>query len=181
MVVMPSSNHRLFFRSLLALLCLSALSCTTDYYEGPGGNIFLRDRRPPRYGHRGTESPEAGRSEETQPGMRRPRADAEADVGARTREGSEPPDDSQASSDTGERSRRGSDDSSPPADETPRTAESKPKATSDDSSLPFGVPVPGKEGVVYSPYTSEGYVDVRGMPPGSKAKCPYTKKIFRVP
>lgn len=47
--------------------------------------------------------------------------------------------------------------------------------------LPYGTPVPGKDGLVQSPYSSQGYVDIRGMPPGTMAKCPYTGKVFLVP
>jgi len=47
--------------------------------------------------------------------------------------------------------------------------------------LPYATPVPGKEGLVTSPYSSQGYVDVKGMPPGTMAKCPYTGKIFLAP
>ncbi|MGI8603790.1 MAG: hypothetical protein ACR2OZ_12450 [Verrucomicrobiales bacterium] len=54
-------------------------------------------------------------------------------------------------------------------------------STEDESSLPYGVPVPEKDGLVYSPFSNDGYVDVKGMPSGSKARCPYSKKIFRVP
>jgi hypothetical protein len=54
-------------------------------------------------------------------------------------------------------------------------------ASTDDGSLPFGVPVPEKDGLVYSPFDNTGYVDVKGMPSGSKARCPYSKKVFRVP
>lgn len=48
--------------------------------------------------------------------------------------------------------------------------------------IPYGTPVPGKKGFVYSPYDkSAGFVDVRDIGPGTKVRCPYTGKIFKVP
>ncbi len=47
--------------------------------------------------------------------------------------------------------------------------------------LPYGTPVPGKKGLVKSPWSEQGFVDVTGMPPGIEAKCPYSGKVFLVP
>jgi len=51
------------------------------------------------------------------------------------------------------------------------------------ASLPYGIPVPGRKGMVTSPYTpDEGkYVDVTGFVSGSIVKDPYTGKFFLVP
>lgn len=47
----------------------------------------------------------------------------------------------------------------------------------------YGIPVPGRDGMVYSPYNKDaGYIDVRHMKPGALAEDPYTPgKLFRVP
>jgi hypothetical protein len=49
--------------------------------------------------------------------------------------------------------------------------------------LPYGIPVPGRKGMVTSPYTPEDgkYVDVTGFASGSIIKDPYTGKFFLVP
>ena len=55
---------------------------------------------------------------------------------------------------------------------------SAPASSADDS----GTPVPGKPGFVTSPHSPyAGYVDVRGFPPGTEVKDPYTGKSFQVP
>ena len=55
-----------------------------------------------------------------------------------------------------------------------------PKTSKGD--YPYGTPVPGKPGFVKSPYASDqGLVDVRGFPPGTEVKDPFTNKIFLVP
>lgn len=61
----------------------------------------------------------------------------------------------------------------------PASAASAEKAKGD---MPYGIPVPGRKGMVTSPYLPEGnYIDVSAFAPGSAVKDPYTGKIFRVP
>ena len=60
---------------------------------------------------------------------------------------------------------------------TPQTA-----AANTEHELPYGTPVPGKPGFVTSPHSpNAGYVDVRGFPPGTEVKDPYSGKTFLVP
>jgi hypothetical protein len=49
--------------------------------------------------------------------------------------------------------------------------------------LPYGVPVPGRKGMVTSPYLPEEdkYIDVTGFASGSVVKDPYTGKFLLVP
>lgn len=73
----------------------------------------------------------------------------------------------------------------PPTSEpeiTPGPALASEPAPPEPEQIPFGSPVPGKPGFVTSPYSpGAGYIDVTGFAPGSKARDPYTNKIFRVP
>jgi len=48
--------------------------------------------------------------------------------------------------------------------------------------LVYGTSVPGKPGLVMSPFAPDsGYVDVTGFPPGTAVEDPYTGKIFLTP
>lgn len=46
---------------------------------------------------------------------------------------------------------------------------------------PTASSVEGKPGFVKSPFGGSGIVDVRGYPPGTEVKDPYTGKVFLVP
>ncbi len=64
------------------------------------------------------------------------------------------------------------------------SAESPPPAVAalPPAEIPFATPEMGRKGCVRSPFAAEeGLVDVSGIKAGTKVKCPFTQKIFRVP
>ena len=51
-----------------------------------------------------------------------------------------------------------------------------------EGDLPYGIPAVGQTGKVYSPFAADkGLVDVTDMKRGTRIKCPYTGRHFRVP
>jgi hypothetical protein len=80
-------------------------------------------------------------------------------------------------------------DETPSAEKTPaRMAEAIAAVSSPQrampqsaSTAPYGSPVPGKPGFVYSPHDPKFLIDVRGAPPGTEINDPNTGKPLRVP
>jgi hypothetical protein len=73
-------------------------------------------------------------------------------------------------------------DSQEPRPKPSPSSSSSTASSTSGSKIPYAKPVPGKPGYVYSPFDPEGgYVDVTGYAAGSKAKDPYSGKIFIVP
>jgi len=70
----------------------------------------------------------------------------------------------------------------PPGQREVRWAKVASGASQQKTELPYGTPVPGKPGLVTSPFAPDsGYVDVTGCPPGTAVEDPYTGKIFLTP
>lgn len=70
--------------------------------------------------------------------------------------------------------------SKPPNEKNTRGASKATTRKGED--LPYGTPVPGKQGFVTSPFSpNSGYIDVRGFSPGTPVKDPYTGKVFLTP
>ncbi len=70
----------------------------------------------------------------------------------------------------------------PPGRRDVRVAKAASGASQQKTELPYGTPVPGKPGLVTSPFAPDsGYVDVTGFPPGTAVEDPYTGKIFLTP
>ena len=71
---------------------------------------------------------------------------------------------------------------SPPGGRNVRLAKVASGTKQEKGNRPYGTPVPGKAGLVTSPFAPDsGYVDVRSFPPGTEVKDPYTGKIFLTP
>jgi hypothetical protein len=70
----------------------------------------------------------------------------------------------------------------PPNRNNVRVAKATVATKRGKSDLPYGIPVPGKQGLVTSPFSPDsGYIDVRSFPPGTEVRDPYTGKSFLTP
>ncbi len=71
--------------------------------------------------------------------------------------------------------------STTPPVSTPAIADAPAKVLN-PADIPYAIPVPGKRGIVKSPFDPNGRpIDVRDFNPGQLSQCPYSGKIFRVP
>jgi hypothetical protein len=76
----------------------------------------------------------------------------------------------------------GSSVPSPPGEREVRMAKAVSGVNQQKTELPYGTPVPGKPGLVTSPFAPDsGYVFVIGFPTGTEVEDPYTGKIFLTP
>ena len=72
--------------------------------------------------------------------------------------------------------------SAPPNPKNVRVAKATATRKNPRGDLPYGIPVPGKQGLVTSPFSPDsGYIDVRSFPPGTEVRDPYTGKTFLTP
>ena len=70
----------------------------------------------------------------------------------------------------------------PPGQPDVRWAKAASIESEQKGELPYGTPVPGKPGLVTSPFAPDaGYVQVLGFPSGTAVEDPYTGKIFLTP
>jgi hypothetical protein len=70
----------------------------------------------------------------------------------------------------------------PPGQPDVRWAKAGSIANDQKANLLYGTPVPGKPGLVTSPFAPDaGYVQILGFPLGTPVEDPYTGKIFLTP
>jgi hypothetical protein len=70
----------------------------------------------------------------------------------------------------------------PPNPNNVRVAKATAAKKNRNGDVPYGIPVPGKQGFVTSPFSPDsGYIDVRSFPPGTEVRDPYTGKTFLTP
>lgn len=172
---------------LAAAGALSGVSCNTIFpppAPAPMGPGFAPPG-PNRYGYQGTESPNYAEpralpsnpsaNPQGQRTIKRDPNNTTVDV--------TPPPPRNTPSDTPPSITPPPTTTDTPAPETTPPSTTPPAVTPvPREDLPYGIPVVNKKGMVYSPYAEDkGQVDVDGLKRGTRVKCPYTGKHFRVP
>lgn len=164
----PASFYTLLFIPL-AILGFTACEDTPEVAYAGGNSFGYQGQGPspsttPQYGAPYGQS--ASPNSETHRVPSNPTADSDAPNAKKEKKEKGPSRDSTAEA-----------GNSSPANTTP------PAGPGGTPSYPKGIPVPNKPGFVTSPYTKadQGYVDVRGYPPGMEVKDPYTGGVFLVP
>jgi hypothetical protein len=65
---------------------------------------------------------------------------------------------------------------------TRKTVKAVATSKNGKTGLKYGAPVPGRQGFVTSPFSPDkGYIDVRGFPPGTPVKDPYSGNVILTP
>ncbi|MES2705768.1 MAG: hypothetical protein V4726_04105 [Verrucomicrobiota bacterium] len=204
-----SHRHSDFFTIVRAAVlagctALAGSSCVSYPPPGPEGNVFVEGNGRPRYGYGGSQSPnnqggpprqadpsrrsdrqDINRPEDRKPPViRRDPNDTTVDMTPPERKLERTPEPVPPVTDAPEKNQSPSEKYTPPERTTPSAPtpppveKEKPAGRED---LPYGTPIVGRKGFVYSPYYTTGEVDVKDISSGTKVRCPYTKKIFRVP
>jgi hypothetical protein len=83
---------------------------------------------------------------------------------------------------------KGQPDTRPESQRIPTLVEGQPAVIEPDRWKPaseiilYAIRIKGEEGMVLSPYAPDkGWVDIRGFPPETDVRCPYTGRIMKVP
>jgi hypothetical protein len=144
-------------RTIIVWLSIFALFATTKVAEaGPFEDFFRAVRRSIAHPH---EAPRPHRSSRTS-----------------HKHNETPPTDASNSQTSG------SPVPAPPGRPDVRVAKAASGTNQQKIDLLYGTPVPGKPGLVTSPFAPDsGYVDVTGFPPRTEVEDPYTGKIFLTP
>jgi len=166
-------------RTIVVWLSIFALFATTEVAEaGPFGDFF-------RALSRAVPHPEARRSHRS--GRKQNNEAPPSDVSNDQTSGGPVPatpnrHNEAASSDAANSQTSGGPVPAAPNGHNVRAAKAAVAAKKGKSGLLYGTPVPGKQGLVTSPFSPDsGYIDVRSFPPGTEVKDPYTGKIFLTP
>ena len=205
LIVAAGSPRRLLAAGLAAL---SLSSC--QFMPSRGGGAPFPPPGQPRYGYNGSQSPNypepsalpmngqgtTGAQTGTGDAKPKPPKTIKRDPNNTTVDLTPPTGGGQGTADAGSSGTGSTEPSTtgttpPPADTgagstagtgTPADSGTPAPKPSPREDLPYGIPVITKKGCVYSPHAPDkGYVDVEGLARGTRVKCPYTGKHFRVP